>query len=155
MTQRFRGEPSAEAEWLSLYAHDFHTQEVDPMRTYESTRAHNKKPPSPSRLRAPWRIALVANLKDEFDWGPDAPSDAGSEFDRRETIESLAHLVRSVYRDLCENITGDHPRTALRIASAARDHARAASDEAPELDDRVHSISPRSRRTWDASRAPP
>jgi D-alanine-D-alanine ligase len=60
------------------------------MRTYESTRAHNKKPPSPSRLRPPWRIALVANMREEIDWGPDAPADAGSEFDKRETIEWIA-----------------------------------------------------------------
>jgi D-alanine-D-alanine ligase len=29
-------------------------------------------------------------MKDEIDWGPDAPSDAGAEFDKRETIESIA-----------------------------------------------------------------
>ncbi len=26
------------------------------------------------------------------------------------TIETLAHIVRATYRDICENITGDHPR---------------------------------------------
>lgn len=60
------------------------------MRDYASMKLHNKKPPSPTRRRPPWRIALVANLKEEIDWGPDAPADAGSEFDRRETIEALA-----------------------------------------------------------------
>lgn len=60
------------------------------MKYYESVKAHNKKPPSPVQRRPPWRIALVANLRDEIDWGPDAPADAGSEFDRSETIEALA-----------------------------------------------------------------
>jgi hypothetical protein len=34
-----------------------------------------------------------------------------------DTIESLTHLVRSVYRDLCENITGDHPRIYRQVAA--------------------------------------
>lgn len=33
------------------------------------------------------------------------------------TIESLTHLVRSVYRDLCENITNDHPRIYRQVAA--------------------------------------
>jgi hypothetical protein len=33
------------------------------------------------------------------------------------TIELLTHLVRSVYRDLCENITGDHPRIYRQVAA--------------------------------------
>lgn len=37
-----------------------------------------------------------------------------------ETIESLAHLVRSVYRDLCENITGDHPRVYRQVAAGCK-----------------------------------
>jgi hypothetical protein len=31
------------------------------------------------------------------------------------TLESLTHLVRSAYRDLCENITGDHPRIYRQV----------------------------------------
>ncbi len=34
-----------------------------------------------------------------------------------DTIESLSHLVRSIYRDLCENITGDHPRIYRQVAA--------------------------------------
>ncbi|MBM3122608.1 MAG: hypothetical protein FJZ97_10575 [Chloroflexi bacterium] len=110
------------------------------MRTYESTRAHNKKPPSPSRLRAPWRIALVANLKDEFDWGPDAPSDAGSEFDRRETIESLAaaleedgHWVTFCRADetLPEAMLNLRPQIVFNIAEGLGGDAREA--QAPAL----------------------
>ncbi|MBN1417210.1 MAG: phosphoenolpyruvate carboxykinase [Planctomycetes bacterium] len=44
-----------------------------------------------------------------------------SSFDRRpyrafnDTIETLADLVRAVYRDACENITGDHPRIYRQV----------------------------------------
>jgi D-alanine-D-alanine ligase len=59
------------------------------MRYMEGSRVQ-KKPPSTSRKAAPWRIALIANIKDEIDWGPDAPSDAGSEFDGKDTLEAIA-----------------------------------------------------------------
>ena len=65
------------------------------MRDYESTRLHNKKPPSPAVRRPPWRIVLIANLAGEIDWGQDAPTDAGSEFDKRGTIEALAAALES------------------------------------------------------------
>jgi hypothetical protein len=44
-----------------------------------------------------------------------------SRFDKRPyrsfnmTVEALAHVVRSTYRDICENITGDHPRVYRQI----------------------------------------
>ena len=110
------------------------------MRTYESTRAHNKKPPSPSRLRPPWRIALVANLKNEIDWGPDAPSDAGSEFDRRDTIESLAaameddgHWVTFCRADqtLPEALVNLRPHIVFNIAEGLGGDGREA--QAPAL----------------------
>jgi hypothetical protein len=37
-----------------------------------------------------------------------------------DTIESLAHLIRSVYRDLCENITGNHPRVYRQVAAGCK-----------------------------------
>lgn len=53
------------------------------------------KPPSPrpltnGRLKAPWRVAILANLKADVIYGPGAPPDAGAEFDRRDTIEAIA-----------------------------------------------------------------
>jgi len=33
------------------------------------------------------------------------------------TIESLTHTVRSYYRDVCENITGNHPRIYRQVAA--------------------------------------
>jgi len=51
-------------------------------------------------------------------------SAAGSaSFDQRpyrtfnETLESLTHLVRAVYRDICENITGKHPSIYRQVAA--------------------------------------
>ncbi len=44
-----------------------------------------------------------------------------SNFDRRPyrafnaTIETLTHVVRGTYRDICENVTGDHPRIYRQI----------------------------------------
>ncbi|MHB9071238.1 MAG: phosphoenolpyruvate carboxykinase [Sedimentisphaerales bacterium] len=46
-----------------------------------------------------------------------------SSYDRRpyrsfnDTIEVLTHIVRSTYRDICENITGDHPRIYRQVAA--------------------------------------
>jgi D-alanine-D-alanine ligase len=110
------------------------------MRTYESTKAHNKKPPSPSRLRPPWRIALVANMKDEIVWGPDAPSDAGAEFDKRETIESIAaameedgHWVTFCRADqtLPEALLNVRPHIVFNIAEGLGGDGREA--QAPAL----------------------
>lgn len=44
-----------------------------------------------------------------------------SNFDRRPyrsfnvTVETLTHIVRGTYRDICENITGDHPRIYRQV----------------------------------------
>jgi hypothetical protein len=46
-----------------------------------------------------------------------------SSFDRRpyrafnETVEQLTHLIRGLYRDACENITGDHPWVYRQVAA--------------------------------------
>ncbi|MGI6037930.1 MAG: phosphoenolpyruvate carboxykinase [Limnochordia bacterium] len=37
-----------------------------------------------------------------------------------DTIEQLNHLVRAAYRDICENITGDHPRIYRQVAAGAQ-----------------------------------
>lgn len=33
------------------------------------------------------------------------------------TLENLDHVVRALYRDICENITGDHPRVYRQMAA--------------------------------------
>jgi hypothetical protein len=51
---------------------------------------------------------------------------AGAELDRRpyrtfnDTIESLNHLLRKTYRDICENITGEHPRIFRQVAAGCQ-----------------------------------
>jgi len=48
-----------------------------------------------------------------------------SSFDRRPyrsfnaTVENLTHVIRAVYRDICENITGDHPRIYRQVHAGA------------------------------------
>jgi D-alanine-D-alanine ligase len=104
------------------------------MRYLEGSRVH-KKPPSTSRKPAPWRIALIANLKDDIDWGPDAPPDAGSEFDRRDTLEAIAgaleedgHWVHICRGDdsLPEVLANLRPHICFNIAEGVGGDAREA-----------------------------
>ncbi|NLN17331.1 MAG: phosphoenolpyruvate carboxykinase [Firmicutes bacterium] len=37
-----------------------------------------------------------------------------------DSIEQLTHLVRAAYRDICENITGDHPRIYRQVSAGAQ-----------------------------------
>ncbi len=37
-----------------------------------------------------------------------------------DTVEQLTHVVRAAYRDVCENITGDHPRIYRQVAAGAQ-----------------------------------
>jgi hypothetical protein len=49
-----------------------------------------------------------------------------SSFDRRPyrafniTVENLTHVIRAVYRDICENITGDHPRIYRQVHAGCK-----------------------------------
>jgi len=54
-----------------------------------------RRPPGSTHRPGPWRIALIANLKDEVEWGPGAPPDAGAEFDRQSTVESIARALEA------------------------------------------------------------
>ena len=60
-----------------------------------------------------------------------------SSFDQRPyrsfnaTMESLTHLIRSVYRDVCENITGDHPRIYRQVAAGCNVGLIAVPQELP------------------------
>lgn len=64
------------------------------MHIFQSTQA-NGKPRRNNNRKPPWRIALIANLKDEFTPELDDPPDAGAEFDRLETIEVIAEALES------------------------------------------------------------
>ena len=54
-----------------------------PINTSKLVAPHKDKNP-------PWKIALIANLIDEFERQPNDPLDAGAEFDRQQTIEAIA-----------------------------------------------------------------
>lgn len=94
------------------------------------------KPPNPQGLRpAPWRIALVANLRDDLPWDPTAPPDAGAEFDRPETLEALTealesdgHYVHFLAADstLPEALTKLRPHIVFNIAEGLSGDAREA-----------------------------
>jgi hypothetical protein len=51
-----------------------------------------------------------------------------------DTIEQLTHLVRAAYRDICENITGDHPRIYRQVAAGAQVGLIAVAKEWPYPD---------------------
>jgi D-alanine-D-alanine ligase len=53
------------------------------------------KPPSTSRHAAPWRVAILANLKSDYVVGADAPPDAGAEFDSEETVECIQQALEA------------------------------------------------------------
>lgn len=109
------------------------------MHTFENTVSH-RKPPGHSSRPAPWRIALLANLKDEVEWEIGAPPDAGAEFDRKETVEAIAealereghwvHLCRADH-SLVESLTNLRPHICFNIAEGIQGDGREA--QAPAL----------------------
>ena len=84
------------------------------MKTFIPTHIHSL--PEYQIRKPPWRIALIANSYDEFEPHPDDPPDAGAEFDRTQTIESIAAALESdghyVYL-----VQGDHtlPEALLNL----------------------------------------
>ena len=104
------------------------------MITYQSN-YKNGKPPNNPKKKAPWRIALVANVKDEFEQGEEDPPDAGSEFDSIKTIEYIAsalesdgHLVHFLQADysLPEAFTNLQPQICFNIAEGLQGDGREA-----------------------------
>src|SRR3990172_3401585 len=69
------------------------------MRVPEEEVGELDKPPSTKspigRHAAPWRVALLANLKSDVHFGADAPPDAGAEFDRQDTVEAIAQALEA------------------------------------------------------------
>jgi len=94
------------------------------MHTYQATQI-NGAPRRQSNRKAPWRVALVANLKEDFDPDSEDPPDAGAEFDRVETIERIAaaleaegHWVTLLHGDhtLPEALLNVRPHLCFNIA---------------------------------------
>ncbi len=104
------------------------------MFTYYPTQRNGK--PHRSRTRKPpWKVALIANLKDEFEADLDDPPDAGAEFDRLDTIEAIAtalesdgHWVHFVQGDhtLPEALRTLRPQICFNIAEGIRGNGREA-----------------------------
>lgn len=104
------------------------------MHVFENTVSH-RKPPARLGRRAPWRIALLANIKEEVERELDAPPDAGSEFDRMETVEAIAgalesdghwvHLCRAD-RSIVESLTNLRPHICFNIAEGVLGDGREA-----------------------------
>lgn len=58
----------------------------------------NDEPPDPTPLPAGlWRVAVIANLKisQQSELTPEAPADAGAEFDKPETIQAICNAIES------------------------------------------------------------
>ena len=69
------------------------------MKVPEEEAGELDKPPSTKspigRHAAPWRVALLANLRSDVHFGADAPPDAGAEFDRQDTVEEIAQALEA------------------------------------------------------------
>jgi D-alanine-D-alanine ligase-like ATP-grasp enzyme len=109
------------------------------MHYFENTVSH-RKPPAAGHRHAPWRVAVLANLKEDVEHTLEDPPDAGAEFDRRETVEAIAraleldgHWVHICIADqsLAESLTNLRPHICFNIAEGIRGDAREA--QAPAL----------------------
>ncbi|MBC8509166.1 MAG: hypothetical protein ISR58_19900 [Anaerolineales bacterium] len=76
------------------------------MQSFQPTQV-NGNPHLKNNPRPPWRIVLIANLKDEFAPKFDDPPDAGAEFDRFETIEVITQALESEGHEVYF-VRGDH-----------------------------------------------
>jgi D-alanine-D-alanine ligase len=110
------------------------------MRYFMNTISH-AKPPGRHYRRPPWRVALIANLKDDVAFEEDdQPPDAGAEFDARSTVESIAraleddgHWVHICHGDqtLAETLPTLKPHICFNIAEGISGDSREA--QAPAL----------------------
>ncbi len=63
---------------------------------YEQEVVEEDEPPSSSpRPAKVWRVAVIANVKGESALPINGPADAGAEFDRRETIQSIQDAIET------------------------------------------------------------
>jgi D-alanine-D-alanine ligase len=104
-------------------------------RYFQASKLNNRPATSHALRPPPWRVALIANLKDGVEWGPGAPPDAGAEFDRQETLDAIAgalesdgHWVHVLHADqtLPETLTNLRPHICFNIAEGMGGDAREA-----------------------------
>lgn len=70
---------------------------MDELTNIDQETEEAEKPPSnnlPQPVK-PWRVAIVANIKGKTPLPAEGPEDAGAEYDREETIESICEAIRS------------------------------------------------------------
>lgn len=69
---------------------------MENVSTYESDLEESDKPPStkPRPVKS-WRVAVIANIKGESSLPTEGPTDAGAEFDKKETIEAIRAAIES------------------------------------------------------------
>jgi D-alanine-D-alanine ligase len=104
------------------------------MKTYEPIRI-NYGSHSVISKKPPWRIALIANLIDDFERSQDDPLDAGAEYDRRQTVEAIAsaleseghyvHIIQGDY-SLPEALLSVRPQICFNIAEGISGDGREA-----------------------------
>ncbi len=82
-------QPLAEKE-NRLYTHEFVETLYDYWRSFDRFMVLHSEPGKSSFDRRPYRAFNV-------------------------TVETLTHIIRSTYRDICENIIGDHPRVYRQV----------------------------------------
>jgi D-alanine-D-alanine ligase len=104
------------------------------MITYQSN-SINGKPRRYYGAKPPWRVALIANLKNDYEPDEDDPPDAGSEFDSLKTIQAIAnalesdgHWVHFLQADytLLESLTDLRPQICFNIAEGLIGNGREA-----------------------------
>lgn len=64
------------------------------MYSFHPSHAHGK-PRRDRKRRPPWRIALIANLKNDYTPDPDDPPDAGAEFDQVGTVQAITAALEA------------------------------------------------------------
>jgi D-alanine-D-alanine ligase len=69
--------------------------EIIRISAQESEQESDKPPSTMPRPARPWRVAVIANIKGESTVPSNAPADAGAEFDREETIQSILESIQS------------------------------------------------------------
>src|SRR5512138_3889881 len=69
---------------------------MDTTTIVEQEEQESEKPPSiRPRPAKPWRVAVIANVKGESTLPQDGPTDAGAEFDKKETIQAIQAAIES------------------------------------------------------------
>jgi D-alanine-D-alanine ligase len=119
---------------------------MDTQTLLEQQEQESEKPPSiRPRPARPWRVAIIANVKGETSLPQDGPPDAGAEYDRIETIQSIrsaieadGHITRFLPADsnLPDQVKKFFPDICFNIAEGMGGDSREA--QVPALLEMLH-----------------